>query len=335
MSLPETRGGRRSTRTQFVMKIALSVVFGVIAFAATQIFDTHMPISTLVGVGVSLFIGGIAFVVQFLVDLAEHIAGLESRLGSVNEATKLIGLVEASAVRTETVIGLVRNAATISGGSPPLISVFAGNEIARLSGYLRELGQGGDVTYKDGEDRDWLLGLTRSASVSIDAVSLTAVDVEGPGFVDGGLWASELGVRYLVVQQEAIRRGVAIRRLFVVARAAFRNDPRFHDVLGGHAAEGITVKVLDISEKRRPLYAFYDFIVFDRVLCYETMLGPVRDAATPVIATRLVTQPVRVRERIVDFDDLWAAADDYVPPASALRTSEGKDHPDVRPQGSA
>ena len=37
------------------------------------------------------------------------------------------------------------------------------DEIARLSGYLQDLGQGGDVTY-EGEDRDWLLGLTKVAT---------------------------------------------------------------------------------------------------------------------------------------------------------------------------
>jgi hypothetical protein len=65
--------------------------------------------------------------------------------------------------------------------------------------------RGGYVAY-DGEDRDWLLGLTRHAQSSIDTTSLMAVDASGGGFGEGGLWSSDLGRRYLEVQREAVQR---------------------------------------------------------------------------------------------------------------------------------
>src|SRR5690606_6212785 len=109
---------------------------------------------------------------------------IREEITKVSAATELFGAVEASALRTDVVTQLVRNATSVKRAETPLVFEFAQAEINRLSGYLRDLGQQADVVY-DGEDRDWMLGLTRAASESIDATSLTTVDAGGRGSVDG------------------------------------------------------------------------------------------------------------------------------------------------------
>ncbi len=76
-----------------------------------------------------------------------------------------------------------------------------------MTSFVRQLPGGTEIAY-DGEDREWMLGLTAEASRSIDAISLSTVDAGIRGF-DGGLWTSDLGTRYLELQHEAIARGVA------------------------------------------------------------------------------------------------------------------------------
>src|SRR5689334_24491194 len=46
--------------------------------------------------------------------------------------------------------------------SSTLAHRLAQRELSRMSEFLKELGEGGEAIY-DGEDRDWLLGLTYSA----------------------------------------------------------------------------------------------------------------------------------------------------------------------------
>src|SRR5262249_36495681 len=156
---------------------------------------------------------------------------------------ELFRLIEESELGKELIVQLLRHATSISQDSPPLIYKFAEAEISRLSRYLKDLGQGADLTY-DGEDRDWLLGLTRVASKTIAATSLSTVDGWGNGLVDGGLWTSDLGVHYLEAQREAIRRGVEIRRLFIVDRPDLPSNPDFTSILKLHTEIGVRVRIL-------------------------------------------------------------------------------------------
>jgi hypothetical protein len=306
----------------------------------------------IVGIGVSVFIGAIAFITQFLIEvdlrisnvhtevderIGKVVTGLEKLEGSfadhvddtrtlikaefakINAATELFGLVEASALKTDGVTQLVKNATTISRGTPPLVFDFAQAEIGRLSGYLKELGRGGNVTY-DGEDRDWLLGLTRVATVSLDATSLATVDAGNRSFVDGGLWTSDLGVHYLEGQREAIERRVEIRRIFIIDRRDLELDAEFTSILARHHAIGVKVRTLrvvgepdDLTNTRRT--SLFDFIVVDGVLSYETTIGSRTEIQRrpAIVTTTLVTNGDRVRERIRRYEDLWAAATDFAP----------------------
>ncbi len=307
------------------MKVMVSLLFGVVGYAGSVIVDST-NIHIVLGVAMSLFIAGIAFVVQFLHDVEKrletmedayesHATATEDRISNgfkkINEATELFALVEASALKTDAVTQLVRNSTRVEA-SPPLVFDFAQAEIARLSEMLKRVSDGSDVTY-EGEDRDWLLGLTKAAVADIDATSLTTVDAGGKGFTDGGLWASDLGQRYLDVQREAIKRGVAIRRIFIMDRPELLTDPDFISICRLHADLGISVRILDPSKipgTRRG--SLFDFVIFDGVLSYQaTPASRVGDRTRPVIInTQLVTRPPAVQDRIQRFQDLWKAAQD-------------------------
>jgi hypothetical protein len=247
---------------------------------------------------------------------AEQIAAIkeliQSEFRNVSAATDLFGLVEASALRTDEIVALVQNSTEITERASPLVARFAQAEIARLSTYLKDLGQGGDVTY-DGEDRDWLLGLTKVTTATIDATSLTTTDRDGRQFVDSGFWSTDLGQQYLQVQSAAIARGVKIRRVFIVDRPEFVRDSDFRDVLEKHREAGIEVRMLD--PRRIPpgwRSSFFDFVLFDNALSYQTMPASraVDESSQPIVSITMVTNPSRVRDRIERFKVLWNHAAD-------------------------
>ena len=63
----------------------------------------------------------------------------------------------------------------MDGRVNPLLQRLARREVERVTLFVRQLPVGIEITY-DGEDRDWMLGLTREAQTSIDAISLSTVD---------------------------------------------------------------------------------------------------------------------------------------------------------------
>jgi hypothetical protein len=328
-----------SAAARLATKLSLSLLFGVIAFALSFGLSSDVESQTLLGVGASVFISGVAFMTQFLMDVESRIDTVEATLRNVerryedhdrqnrlmiteefkkiNEATELFGAVEASALKTDSVTQLVKNSTAVKKGSPSLIFDFAQAEINRLSRYLKVLADAGDVVY-EGEDQDWLLGLARVAAISIDAISLTTVDAGGRGFVDGGLWNSDLGQRYMESQREAIKRGVAIRRIFIIDRPELEDDADFVHVLRQHAAIDVNVRMLrtdDIAPTRRS--SLIDFVVIDGVLSYQAMPASRMVNRPPTIATTtLVTDDRRVQERIDRYEDLWRDAQPFRDPGN-------------------
>jgi hypothetical protein len=326
--------GRMRIRSSLVRKIATSVILWFVAFTLSgwlvDAFFQSDQWQMLWSVGASTFIAGVVLVVQFLTEVEQRMTRLEvsqnthavrmqdqitGGINKINEATELFGQIEASAVRTDAVTQLVRHSTKIAAPQPELVVRFAQGEIGRLSQFLKDLGEGGDVTY-EGEDRDWMLGLARQCQKSIDATSLTTVDGTGRGFVDGGLWSSDLGQRYLDLQREAIRRGVAIRRVFIMDRPELASDPDFRRVCGWHLDRDIQIRVLDPASARNagtPRSALTDFIIFDGVVSYEAQpASQFESDSTPVIInTRLVLRQDKVDERRLRFEDLWRLATDF------------------------
>jgi hypothetical protein len=318
-----TETAKRPALTSPVLRrIAFTLFPSGLAYAVTTVFQQDQ----IWAIMLATFIGGIALVVQFLSEFddrlhaveegqRQHLAEIERLVGQgftkINDATKLFSLVEASAMRTEVVTQFVKHSTQI-GPAPALIFDLAQAEIGRMSDFLREVATGGDVTY-EGEDREWLLGLTRHARSHIDATSLTTVDGGGTGYGDG-LWTSDLGQRYLEVQREAVQRGVTIRRVFVLDRREPARDTGLQVVCRLHRDAGIQVRVLDPSAMpavgRNPLF---DFILFDNVVSYETSTGSrIEDRMSPIVVnTRLVLGAQRLQQRTARFGALWAAAKDF------------------------
>lgn len=327
-------GRTRAVRSPIVRKIVTSLVLWFVAFTLTgwllDAFVDSDDWQTLWSFGVSTFIAGVIVVVQFLIEVEHRMTELEtsqrnhavrmqdqitSGINKINEATELFGQIEASAVRTDAVTQLVRHSTKIAAPQPELVVRFAQGEIGRLSQFLKDLGEGGDVTY-EGDDRDWMLGLTRNCQISIDATSLTTVDAGGRGFVDGGLWSSDLGQRYLDLQREAIRRGVTIRRVFIMDRPELMSDPDFRRVIGWHMDRDIQIRVLDPAPARNagmPRSALTDFIIFDGVVSYEVQPTSQfeRDSTPVIINTRLNLRQEKVDERRQRFEDLWRLAVEF------------------------
>ena len=132
--------------------------------------------------------------------------------------------------------------------------------------------------------------------------------------LDGGLWTSDLGIRYLELQREAIARDVRIRRIFVFEQARIMaRDESFLRITQMQRDVGVEVRMLDhqlIPDWMQSM--IFDFIVFDGAVSYETT------PATPFTAgqtrpgmlrTRLAPEPDRVRDLEEQFEQLWDAAD--------------------------
>lgn len=318
------------TRVKVIRKIFFTLLTGGTAFLITNLSDQPL----IWELTISVLIGGITLLVQFLNDfeyrlekvaerqeehstemrslIEEHSDEMRSLIDEgfvrTNKVTELFQAVEASALQTDAIIQLVRHSTQIAPASPPLFCEFAQLQIHQMSEFLKGLSGGGVVEY-DGEDHDWILGLTMGSKHTIDATSLSTVDAGGKGF-DGGLWTSDLGQRYLKLQKEAMSRGVIIRRIFIIDRLEQINKADFLRIYQQHRNLGIQVKVLD---RERILDAsLFDFVVFDRVLSYEaTPASLTEDSVRPtIVKTHLILQSERVNERMQRFEDLWTSARD-------------------------
>ncbi|KQC35519.1 hypothetical protein UK82_25960 [Frankia sp. ACN1ag] len=317
---------RVGTTSEVLRKSTISVLTGGLTWVIANLTGQQKEWALLF----SAFVGSVVLIVQFLVDferriklvetsIAAHHSSMESivqrRFAEISEITELFSLVETSAMRTDVVVQFLRNAVAI-GESPRLRYEFAHAEIHRMSEFLREL-ESGTATYF-GEDRDWLLGLTREASTSIDAISLPSVDGGVHGFADG-FWESDLGHRYLECQREAAeRRGVRIRRILVLERENVLAEENLHSLCSRHSNHGIEVRTLHPeSIPLRASRALLDFIVFDDVIGYEVTPGAHAGTAMPptIVNTRLVLRADVVQAHRLHFDELWKVAEPFDPSA--------------------
>jgi len=304
-------GGSNVIRTAL-----LTVASGGVTFLVTNGLDQ----STANCILFSILIGGIALMVRFLVDFENRLAAVEKlerdgmadmkqlvgdAFSEISEATALFGLIEASALQTDLVTQLVRNSTQISPTSPPIVYQFVQARIKEMSDFLKQLGEGGTVTYY-GEDRDWLLGLTRTATTSVDAISLAAVDHD--------LWHSEIGQRYLDAQRRAARAGRRVRRIFVLDNPDMEYNPVLRRAYEEQRQMLIEVRLLDRSAVPTPLQVqVRDLILFDDILAYETTPTTSDPLLAQVAETRLVLTDARVKECSQLFRELWEVSRELRP----------------------
>jgi hypothetical protein len=310
-----------SWSSSVVRKVATTLALGGGTYLITNTYEQPIIESLIL----SVFIGGVTLVAQFLFDFANRLDALEigqrhhlaavkdlvrNRFANISEATELFGRVESSAMGIDLVKQLAHHSANLDPTEHQLIHLLAHSEITRVSDFMKELSQHSEITY-DGEDRDWLLALTRNAQSTIDATSFMAVDASVQGFSNGGLWASNLGQSYLEEQQKALDRGVKIRRIFMLDAPEQAQDPELLQICEMQQQLGISVRILD-PHTLPNLHGnrMFDFILFDSVISYESTIAAWARKGTkpPIVSTRLVLSPQRVHERVGGFEDLWVAA---------------------------
>jgi len=299
---------KRSLAQGIVLKIGFPLLIGLITLAAGNLggmrIQYTVELAAIAAFGVAL----ILFVVDTEIRLAavgERVTAGFAQIGSLAE---LSSKMERSSLGPALLVEFLEAASQVDGRVNSLLQRVASREVERLTAFVRQLQLGGEIAY-DGEDRDWLLGLAQEAESSIDAISLSTVDAGVLG-LDGGLWTSDLGIRYLDHQRKAIARKVRIRRIFVIERQDMAHDESFLRVTQMQRNAGVQVRML--AQELIPDYLqsmIFDFIVFDRVVSYETTPFTAGQPRPGTLRTRLAPEPARVRDLEQRFEQLWELAD--------------------------
>lgn len=309
-----TSGRIQSNLAQGIgLKVGFPLLIGLITLVAAHFggmqIGNSLELGALVAFGVAL--------VLFIVDTEMRISAVGERVSAgfaqIGRLAELSGVMERSSLGPTLLTEFLETASQVDGRVNPLLQRLAQREVDRVALFMRQLPVGGEIGY-DGEDRDWLLGLTRETQTSIDAISLSTVDAGVIG-LDGGLWTSDLGQRYLEAQRQAVVRNVRIRRIFVVEQEhkEMVQDESFLRITQMQRDIGVRVRMLDhqlIPNWMRSM--IFDFIVFDGAVGYETTpttsFNPGQNRA-PTLRTRLAQESARVRELKERFEELWERAD--------------------------
>jgi hypothetical protein len=302
---------RRILALSILAKAGIPLLLGLITIVSAHISG----VSSRSALELGGLVGGVLVLASFLIDFEIRFLTLERRITEgfqrIGQSTELTELVERSALDTELLIDFLRTAGQADADVSPMLLRLARRELKNVTWFVRQLRVSREIAY-DGEDREWLLGLTEEAERTIDAISLSTVDAGMLGF-DGGLWTSDLGTRYLKAQREAIARKVSIRRIFVVEHEDLAQDPTFRDITERQRAVGIDVRMLDhktIPDWLRSM--IFDYIIFDGAVSYEMTpfttfaAGGTRPA---IVRTLLAPMPDRVGDLENRFQALWEAAD--------------------------
>ena len=295
------------------LKVGFPLLIGLVTLVAANIggmqIQNSLELAAVVAFGFAL--------VLFIVDTEIRISAIGERvtegLTQIGRLAELAGLMERSSLGPALLADFLETAGQVDDRVNPLLQRLARREVERVILFVRQLPVGIDIGY-DGEDRDWMLGLTREAQTSINAISLSTVDAGVLG-LDGGLWTSDLGQRYLELQREAVTRNVRIRRIFVVEQAhkEMIRDESFLRITQMQRDIGVEVRMLDhqlIPDWMRAM--IFDFIVFDGAVSYETTPTTSFTSGQPhagMLRTRLAPQPKRVQELEERFEKLWEQAD--------------------------
>ena len=304
-------GKRRNLIPGITTKVGIPLLVGLITIVSADAGGLPgreaLVLAAIVTLGLML--------VLFLIDTEMRISAFEERMAAniakIDRSAELSAMMEQSTLGTALLTEFVETAGQVTNVKvSPLLQRLARRQVERATAFMRQLPVGSEIGY-DGEDRDWLLGLTQEAENSIDAISLSTVDAGMLGF-DGGLWTSDLGTRYLELQREAIARQVRIRRIFVFQSEDLARDETFLRITQMQRDVGVDVRMLD--HQLIPDYLqsmIFDFIVFDGVVSYEITPATTFKAGhtrAAVVRTLLALMPTRIRDLEDQFEQLWVAA---------------------------
>jgi hypothetical protein len=266
------------------------------------------------------FAAGLALLEQRAREYAESAGGaieraatqirddVDRRFAQLTNVPEAFGLRPLGNTRATELVKVVQNAYAFEHRASPLANAFVLAEAQRFNLLLHQL-RAGEGTY-DGEDRDWLLTLTRACARSLDATSLTTTDAGGRLRFDGGFWESDLGLHYLESQADAVNRGVAVRRVFILENPKVSEDPAYQEMCERQRRLGFEIRYLAPDMVSANLHnKLDDFIVFDNEISYEVVASLAPADARPVISsTHLVLNRSLVAKRVRQFAEIWDAA---------------------------
>lgn len=303
-------GTRPNPVLGIIMKIGCPLLVGLITLVAAGVGGMQARDALVLTAVVTLGF----LLILFMVDTELRVSAMNERMNDgfakLGKSAELSAMMERSVLGSELLADFMETASRADGRVNPLLRRLAQREIERFTSFIKQLAGGSEIAY-EGEDRDWLLGLTRGAQHSIDAISLSTVDAGMRGF-DGGLWTSDLGTRYLELQREAIKRNVSIRRIFVFENEDLAQDETFLRITQLQREVGIDVRMLDyqlIPDLLRPM--IFDFILFDEVVSYETTPAATFAAGKTrptIVRTLMAPKAGRVHDLKSQFEQLWEAA---------------------------
>jgi len=235
-------------------------------------------------------------------------ADVDRRFAQLTTVPEAFGLQPLDHTRAAELVKVVQNAYAFEHRSSPLANAFIQAEAQRFNLLLHQL-RAGEGTY-DGEDRDWLLTLTRACTRTLDATSLTTTDAGGRMRFSGGFWESDLGLHYLELQAEAVRRGVTIRRVFILEDAKVTEDLTYQAMCERQRRLGFEIRYLVPDMVSVGLHnKLDDFILFDNEISYEVVASLAPGNARPVISsTHLALNRMLVAKRVRQFAEIWDAA---------------------------
>jgi hypothetical protein len=322
-------------------KILVTAAFGALGyFIAAKAGNA----GTAQALGVGATTGGVALVADFLYSFEQRLRGVERasrdsfeqagtaleraatqmradvdrRFAQLTTVPEAFGLQPIDHDRAAELVRVVQNAYAFEHRSSPLANAFVRAEAQRFNLLLHQL-RSGEGTY-DGEDRDWLLTLTHNCARTLDATSLTTTDGGGRTRYAGGFWESDLGLHYLERQADAIKRGVSVRRVFVLEHSRITEDPAYQRMCDRQRNLGVDIRYLTPDMVSVNLHnKLDDFIVFDNEISYESVPSLAPGDTRPVISTtHLVLNRTLVAKRVRQFADIWDAALPYGDPDDPL-----------------
>jgi hypothetical protein len=306
----------------FIRKVGWSILTGLVAFAGSALLDNVLQVSLADQLVLTFITGGVTLLVQYLSDFEERLResqryqrtlldelhnAIQRGFVGVSAATTLMEDIERSALRKESLTNFIRRAGDLAPTAKPLLRALAATEIERVSRTLQSLAEGNEISY-DGEDREFLLALTQEATKSILATSWATVAVNEAGF-EARFWLTDLGGRYLNLQRSAVRRGVTIKRIFVLESRELIGFDGLKHVIAMQRGAGIDVRLLHRGPPQHD-EAIADGALFDETVWYDTTPTPQVGTPCPpwMLNTRIMFDGQKVRQRLLQFGELWDAA---------------------------
>jgi hypothetical protein len=317
-----------SDARNLLWKIFITCAASAGTYAATTFFERDDMLVLML----SAFVGGVTLVVQFLLEVearqgsvdanltafAQHQRDLTDQLETSvkthlersNQANSLLARLDAGPLGRQPVLELVQHAAGVDHSAPELAHRLAESEIRDLSNFLKDLGRGREVAADD-EGWGWTFTLTNNAQQTIDATSYIASGDNDVSLRDDDIWISELAQRYLDRQAQAIKRGVNVRRIFILETLALADHPGMRLICEMQIRIGIDMRTIDVVAATGIASRHIPLVIFDRAVSLD--LTPSRfPTTTPgFVKATLVLNPFQVHERVQMFERLWLGANKY------------------------